>query len=247
MTPPQHYSRMVGLPPAMILAGGFGTRLRPVVDDRPKPMAAVVDRPFLDHLLRQLRAQDIHEIVMLTHYLGDIIEHYFGTGKNWGLTIRYIRDPKPLGTGGAVIHALHKLNWTGPFFLLNGDSFIDVDLNDFYRSVADNIGGLVLTRQSTPGKYGAITLRQDDTVERFSEKAPSAKGGLVNAGCYFLHPELFANRKATVCSLETDLFPEWIATHRLIKGYVCNGYFVDIGTPEDYRKFQDYMKQRGNV
>ncbi len=240
-----HTFPTTALPSAFILAGGFGTRLEPVVADRPKPMAIAGSKPFLEHLLRWLRAQGIRHVVLLVHHMGDMIESYFGTGAKWDLAIEYVRETQPLGTGGAVIQALMQLTWNRPFFLLNGDSFIDVDLTSFYNTITDQTGGMVLSPQSAAGKYGAVTLNTHGNVKRFSEKGTPLANGLVNAGCYFLQPALFRNLKPGACSLETDLFPRWILNRQPVKGYICKGFFIDIGTPEDYTRFQTYIKEHG--
>ncbi|MFH1982551.1 MAG: nucleotidyltransferase family protein [Pseudomonadota bacterium] len=231
------------LPPALILAGGLGTRLRPVVSDLPKPMAPAGGKPFLEHLLRWLGGQGIGRAVLLVHYMGAAIETHFGNGARWGITIDTVHEPEALGTGGAVVHAVTQLGLDGPFFLLNGDSFIDVDLDDFHRSIPDGENGMVLTHRSTPGKYGIVEMDPDGRITRFAEKGSRIGRGLVNAGCYFLQPGLFQGRPPIPCAIETDLFPEWIAAGTPIRGYPCDGFFIDIGTPDDYRRFQSHVEK----
>lgn len=240
MTPPLPLHT---LPAAVILAGGQGTRLRPVVRYVPKPMAAVGGKPFLEHLVVWLHGQGVRRVYLLTHYLGHLIERHFSTGEAWGLDIRCIREETPLGTGGAVAAALAAGAWDTPFLLLNGDSFIDVDLSGFVRAMAGHSAGMVLARCDDPSPYGAVSVAADGRILAFSEKRRAPGPGLINAGVYYLDPDLLKPWRGVRASLERDVFPALIASGRPVMGHICDGFFIDIGTPDNYRRFQNRLSE----
>jgi NDP-sugar pyrophosphorylase family protein len=238
--------------PAVILAGGLGTRLRPIIGDLPKALAPVVGRPFLAYQLGLLKRQDITRIVLCTGYGHDLIQTYCGDGAAFGVQILYSVEDKPLGTAGALQQARGYLN--GTFLVMNGDTYFAADLGallaNHKRGGAPATLALVEVPQAGPAKsagrstsrFGAVTLDVRGYVTQFAEKKRS-RAGLVNAGIYVLEPEIWAHFPPRVSlSLENDVFPS-LAEQRLLRGCVLQGYHVDIGTPESYSQFQRDVSQ----
>jgi NDP-sugar pyrophosphorylase family protein len=229
---------------AAILAGGLGTRLRSVVADRPKVLAPVGGRPFLRYLLDQLAAAAIPKVVLLTgHGAGQVREAIGDT--HGGLRLVYSAEPAPLGTGGALRHALPHLS--GPaVLLLNGDSYCDVDLEEFARfHRAEPAGvGMVLVRVPDASRFGRVRLGRTGRVIRFEEKAATRAPGWINAGVYLLDRALVAELPAGRLSLEHDLLPGWVA-RRHVRGFRCEGRFLDIGTPRSYAEAERFFRAAG--
>jgi NDP-sugar pyrophosphorylase family protein len=217
-----------------VLAGGLGTRLRAAVADRPKVLALVHGRPFLAYLLDQFAGAGVRQTVLLTGYMADRVEAEFGRAFA-GMSLAYSPEPQPLGTGGALRHALPLL--TRPTVLvLNGDSYCDLDPAAFF---AQHQGSgaeatLALTAVADASRYGKVRLSDDGRVERFEEKQAGAGPGWINAGVYLLARRLVEEVPAgRAVSLERDVFPGWAASGRC-RGYRAAGRFLDIGTPESY-------------
>ena len=221
---------------AMILAGGFGTRLREVVRDVPKPMALIAGKPFLEHQIRWLREQGIEDIVLCVHYMADTIKSYFGNGKKMGVDITYSEEETPLGTAGAIkkTERYHQRD----FLVLNGDSFSKIDLKSFLEFHASKRGIATMGLFNSPdtSHYGQVILNGDNVVD-FIEKTKS-QPGLINRGVYVFTPEIFDYMSPEVnSSLEREVFPR-LANERRLFGCVDDGYFIDIGRPETYAQFK---------
>lgn len=219
---------------AAILCGGLGTRLRPVVADRPKPLAPVHGRPFLTYLLDQLAAASVREVVLLTGYRSAQVRTALGD-RYAGMRLGYSAEPEPLGTAGAVRLALPRL--AGPtVLLLNGDSYCDVDLARFgasHRRRAADVS-LVLARVAEASRFGRVEVGRDGRVRRFREKEQAAGRAWINAGVYLIERGLLeALPPGRPLALERDLFPAWVAGVRFF-GFRCRGHFLDIGTPESF-------------
>jgi D-glycero-alpha-D-manno-heptose 1-phosphate guanylyltransferase len=217
-----------------VLAGGLGTRLRPVVNDRPKAMAPVAGRPFLEWLIEDLRRQGIRRLVLCTGYMSESIEGHFGSGRAWGVEIDYSRENTPLGTGGAVRLALAKLR-SSRFLVLNGDSFCDfnVQMLDNVHREHTAAATLWLVTVEESERFGAITIDSNQAITAFREKESVRKPGLINAGVYLLERWIFeSTAEGSAISLEKDVFPQFIG-HGLY-GVVGAGPFIDIGTPDSY-------------
>jgi len=219
---------------AIVLAGGKGTRLRSVVSDRPKPMAQVAGRPFVEWLLLALRAQGLRRVVLATGYKGEMIASYFGDGSRLGMELAYAQEEVPLGTGGAMRNAL-PLTTTARVLTLNGDSFRPFDVG---RLAAAHAGSgatatLWLVRMDDCRRYGTVEQAGDGRVLSFREKSPDLGAGLINAGVYlFERAALDAIPASTPVSLEGDVFPALIG--RRLYAAAGDGPFLDIGTPESY-------------
>lgn len=218
---------------AAILAGGLGTRLRPVVADRPKVMAEITGRPFLEYLLAQLAEAGCRSVVLCTGYLGEQIQSRFGTRFD-GVSLHYSREPQALGTGGALRLALPLLT-SEPVLAMNGDSYCAADLTAYWRwyCARQPVASLLLTEVGNASRYGSVLLDGDARVRQFREKSAAAGPGSINAGIYFLRRavlEMIAPDK--IVSLEYDIFPQLVGQG--LMGFVTQGRFLDIGTPEDF-------------
>ena len=233
---------MSGFPErAIILAGGFGTRLRSVVSDVPKPMAPVNGRPFLAYLLDAVIARGVTDITLAVGYKGETVEAGFGASRN-GATLRYSYEREPLGTGGAVALALEGYDGQDPIWILNGDTFFDADLGAVAKTHHDAGADvtLALKAMDLADRYGLVETDEGGRITRFREKQPDA-AGLINAGVYLLQPaalRLFGFPQRF--SLEKDFFERHLATLNVV-GVPQDGYFVDIGVPEDYERAQAHF------
>ncbi len=230
---------------AVVLAGGKGTRLRAVVSDRPKPMALVGGKPFLEWLIRDLRKQGVERLILSTGYMGETIESYFGSGQAFGLEIVYSREETPLGTGGAIKLALSKLQGRR-FFVLNGDSFCDFSLSAMLDVHLENAAAATLWLVSVEDsqRFGAVSINTDREITEFREKSAAGESGLINAGIYLLERHIIDPMPAgSAFSLERDLFPGLIG--KGILGVVGPGPFIDIGTPESYGLADQFINRRG--
>jgi D-glycero-alpha-D-manno-heptose 1-phosphate guanylyltransferase len=224
---------------AIILAGGFGTRLQAVVNDVPKPMAPINNEPFLNYIFAYLKHYNIENVVLSTGYLSEKISEYY-KNEYKGIKISYTKEVNPLGTGGGIRLALEKC-FTDNVLVLNGDSFFDVDLNSYYKqhSILKSNCSLALRSINNAARYGTIKLDDTFVVKAFKEKDNVDLPGLINGGVYILNRELFLNEtEANIAfSIEKDFFEKRINQLK-ISGFEYQGYFIDIGIPEDYKKAQ---------
>jgi NDP-sugar pyrophosphorylase family protein len=230
---------MVAKTPAVLLVGGLGTRLRSVLPTTPKPLAPLGKLSFLELLIRQLRSQGVSRVVLCTGHLADQIEREFGDGRKWNLTIEYSREPQPLGTAGAVKLAGRYLNGSSEFLVMNGDSFLEVDLGQLIQLYRRRhcLVTMAAVQVSNAGRYGTLQTDSNGRLIGFLEKTGSDQPGLINAGVYVFNHEILNCIPDGPASLEKDVFP-----HILNKGVyvqVQSGMFIDIGTPEDYVRAQE--------
>lgn len=225
---------------AAILAGGLGTRLRPVLTDRPKALAEVRGRPFLTYLLDQLADAGITRGVLCTGHLGDQVQAQFGDAYRT-LALKYSPEPAPLGTAGALRLALPLID-SSVVLALNGDSFCDANLNLFWdwhcRRAAR--ASLLLIRVPDSGRYGQVQVQANDVISGFKEKQDRGEPGWINAGLYLMDRQLLADiPSGRAVSLEHEIFPGWVG--RGLYGYQSEGRFLDIGTPEAYAEAQKFF------
>ncbi len=222
---------------ALILVGGLGTRLRKVVNNCPKPMMQVGGRPFLEYLILQLRRYNLTEIILSIGYLGNRIRKYFQNGRQWGVRIRYSEEEAPLGTGGAIKLA-EDLIKTDDFLVLNGDSYLDIDLNELIRfhKLQRALATLALVRVSRPDRYGVVEVDKDYHIMNFREKGAVSKSSLINGGIYIFHKEMFSSIPKGNISLEKNIFP--LLMGKRFYGRPHKVYFIDIGVPGDYDRLQ---------
>jgi D-glycero-alpha-D-manno-heptose 1-phosphate guanylyltransferase len=227
---------------AIILAGGFGTRLRPVVSDVPKPMAPVRQKPFLELLLTRLSRQGVTDVTLALGYLHQVVTGYFGNSFN-GVPLRYVVEETPLGTGGAIQNAISLFHDSEPVFVFNGDTLLDVDLKSFLRGYETSCAdvGIVLKHVADAARYGRVVLDRNGTgVERFEEKGICAPG-FINAGVYLVCKHFFSRFALSgKFSLEVDCFSKRVGEIKFFP-YITEGYFIDIGVPEDYERAADEL------
>jgi NDP-sugar pyrophosphorylase family protein len=230
---------------AVILAGGLGTRLRAVVSDRPKPMADAGGKPFLEYHLERLREQGYDQVVLCVGYMAGHIRDHFGDGRRWGVRVEYAVESEPLGTAGALANAAELVEGSEPFFLLNGDSWLDLDFRDLARRHRDHrqrdpdtAGSIVTVPVQDASAYGTLEVAPDGRVLAFHEKGHSGPGR-VNGGVYLLEPGVLGLiPQGRAVSIEKETFPLLLNRRQRLYGYPAAGFFVDIGTPEGYRLFQ---------
>lgn len=225
---------------AFVLCGGLGTRLRSVFSDRPKSMALVAGVPFLQLLLGNLRSQGISDVVLGTGYMAEQIEAFFRDGANLGLRIRYSREDRPLGTGGALKLAESVLS--DPVVVLNGDSYVDWSLAATIELFSKKDAAMAIVLQAVPdvSRYGSVTIDPDGRVTGFVEKGVRTGAGLINAGIYLLRKEIVTALPAgETVSLERDVFPELLGGK--VYGLVSEGLFIDIGIPADLQRAQTLL------
>jgi NDP-sugar pyrophosphorylase family protein len=226
---------------AVILAGGEGTRLRPLTLTVPKPVVPIVDRPFLRHQLDLLATADIHEIVFSVAYRPELVQAVFGDGRALGKRIHYAVEDTPLGTGGAVRNAVPYLDETTVVF--NGDVLTDVDLPAVVRMhrASGAVATLVLTPVDNPTVFGVVETDETGRVRRFVEKPPASEvtSNNINAGIYVLEKEVIERMPPGVpYSIERSFFPGLLASGDLVRAHVHRGYWIDIGTPQKYLQAQ---------
>ena len=225
---------------AIILAGGLGTRLRSVVNDRPKPMALIQGRPFMEYVARELVRSGITRIVFAVGYKGSMVEEHFGNGETFGFQALYAYEETLLGTAGAIRNAGQLIQ--GPeFFVLNGDTFYQIDYTRLTRCRQKlNLDmALVLRRVSDVSRYGEAVLDESGRLKAFNEKTAQKRPGTINGGIYLMKRELLETIPQGKVSLENDMIPQWMAQGRPLGGLVNDGYFIDIGIPEAYFQFQE--------
>ena len=224
---------------AVILAGGMGTRLRSIVSDRPKVMAEIAGRPFIEWLVLSLRQSGIRHILISIGYLGQSIVDYFHDGKDWGVSIQYSMECRPLGTGGALRQCLPLLS-PGPILVLNGDSYCHVNYQEYmdWYGQQKRAGSLVLVRVPRPERFGQVEMTDAGIISHFQEKGIRTDSPWINAGVYIFSPHILQGvSREEPLSLERDILPKWV--NRGLWGFPISGEFVDLGTPEGFHETQE--------
>ena len=234
---------------AILLAGGKGTRLRPLTVHTPKPIVPIFNRPFLYYQLDLLRqVPEIDEAILSLNYQPRRIEEIFGEGEGLGLRLRYVVEPIPLGTGGAIRYAGDQL--TESVVVFNGDVLTQVDLAAVLRLHRERRAKatIVLTPVENPRAYGLVETDAEGNIRRFLEKPGEDEitCNTINAGIYVLEPETFDRiPKDTAWSIERSFFPSLIERGETFVAYVYDGYWIDIGTPAKYAQVhRDIMDGR---
>jgi mannose-1-phosphate guanylyltransferase len=221
---------------ALILAGGEGTRLRPLTSTVPKPVVTLVDRPLIVYMLEWLTRHGIDDVILACGFMADGVRAVLGDGSSLGIRLRYIEEPEPLGTGGALKFAEDLLDER--FFMLNGDVLTDMDLTAqlAQHEATGARGTLALMEVEDPSAFGLVRLAEDASVREFVEKPQPHEidTNLVNAGAYILERDVLdvMGPAGTNISIERDVFP-LLVEHGLY-GFPTSGYWLDIGTPERY-------------
>lgn len=219
---------------AILLVGGFGTRLMPLTRNTPKPMLTVAGVPVTEHQLGMARKAGITEIVLATSYLSDVFIPYFGDGSKWGMKIKYAVEEVPLGTGGAIRNAAQFLESDEPVVVLNGDVLSSHDLEEQIRQHKKNDADVTLhlTQVEDARAFGCVPTDSQGRVTAFLEKMDNPVSNQINAGCYvFKRSIINAIPLNTVVSVERETFPQLVAKGAQVFGYLENSYWLDIGTP----------------
>lgn len=223
---------------AVVLSGGFGTRLRSVVSDVPKPMAPVAGRPFLAYLLDCIERQGYGHVVLATGYMHEKVEEYFGH-RYHNISIDYARETSPLGTGGAILNALQHCS-EEQVTVLNGDTLFLVDHDKLCRLADEKATGLAIAVRSVndAGRYGSVEVDAESRITAFREKDPAIGAGLINGGIYRLHRSLFDGwRCGQTFSFEKEIMQSRYREEAFY-AFATDAYFIDIGIPDDYARAQ---------
>jgi len=224
--------------PVLLLVGGMGTRLRPVLSGKPKPLAPVGDVPFLELLVLQLRSQELRHLVMCTGFQAGQIQQEFSDGRKWNVTIEYSEETRPLGTAGAIKLAERFVLQSPDFVVMNGDSFLQLDLRQliqFHRQHG-GLATIAVRRVTDAARYGTVQVDAQYRVTRFSEKMGTPEPGIINGGIYVFSREVLNHIPDGISSLEKDVLPGFVSQG--IFALEQTGIFIDIGTPEDYARAQ---------
>ncbi|MEI7990227.1 MAG: nucleotidyltransferase family protein [Chloroflexota bacterium] len=227
---------------AVVLAGGLGTRLRPVITNRPKCLAEVNGKPFLTFLLNQIAFTGIKHVVLCIGHLGEQVKATFGTNYRT-LSLEYSQETELLGTGGALRLAVPLLK-SGTVLALNGDSYCDLNLEDFWywHNQQHTPVSLALAMVENVSRYGQVRTNDDGRVTEFVEKGQAQGAGWINAGIYLLGYSMITSiPDGQVISLEKDIFPNWI--QKGLSGYRSPGRLLDIGTPESYAQAELFFAE----
>jgi NDP-sugar pyrophosphorylase family protein len=220
----------------VLLVGGLGTRLRSAVPSLPKTLASVGDKPFLELLVRQLGGQELRELVMCTGYLAEQIQEVFQDGSDFGAAIEYSKESVPLGTAGALKLAQRYVQNESEFLVINGDTFLEIDFNEFIFSHRKH-GGLAtmaVVPVDNSSRYGTVKVGSDGRILGFLEKTGQNAPGIINAGVYVFSNAALALIPHGPVSLERDVFP--LLMDQGFYAIEQRGMFIDIGTPDDYER-----------
>ncbi len=227
---------------AVLMAGGSGTRLRPLTCDLPKPMVPILNRPIAEHIINLLKKHQITEVIATLHYLPDVLRDYFQDGSNFGVQMTYaVEEDQPLGTAGCVKNIAELLDET--FLVISGDSITDFDLTAAiaFHKQKNSKATLILTRVPNPIEFGVVITDESGRISRFLEKPSSSEifSDTVNTGTYILEPEVLEYLPVnTECDFSKDLFPLLLLKDEPMYGYIAQGYWCDVGHLDAYREAQ---------
>ncbi len=227
---------------AVLMAGGSGTRLRPLTCELPKPMVPILNRPIAEHIVHLLKQHHIHEVITTLYYLPDVIRNHFQDGREFGIQMTYaVEEDQPLGTAGCVRNVAELLN--SPFLVISGDCITDFNLSAAiaFHQQQQAIATLVLTRVPNPLEFGVVITAPDGKIKRFLEKPSTSEvfSDTVNTGIYILEPEVLNYLPAQEESdFSKDLFPLLLEQGKPLYGYIAEGYWCDVGHLDAYREAQ---------
>lgn len=227
---------------AAVLVGGLGTRLQAVVSDRPKVMAAINGRPFLTYILDQINDAGLKDVILCVGYMGKYIEAEMGQTYR-KLTLRYSYEHEPLGTGGALRNAQGLIN-SDTILIMNGDSYCQYNLGKYlsFHEKNNTSASILLTFVGDTSRYGAVKINDHNHVLAFEEKGSFTGPGWINAGIYLMDRTTISGIPAkSFVSLEREIFPSLI--EKELYGFMNDGLFLDIGTPDDFAKAGGFLKQ----
>ena len=219
---------------AVILAGGKGTRLKPYATVFPKPLMPVGDKPILEVIIRQLSARNLKDIIIIVGHLGELIMNFFGDGSQMGVNIKYAKEDQPLGTAGGL--GLVKEELTETFIMVNGDTLTTLSFSELinYHKSNGAIATVALKKRESYIDFGIVELDSNDCIKKYTEK-PTIDH-LVSMGIYVFEPRVLEYIKLGEKLDFPDLIKVLISKGETVKGSVFDGYWLDIGRPEDYEK-----------
>lgn len=228
----------------VILAGGKGTRIRHLLQDRPKPMAEVYSKPFIVWILDFLAKQGFSQAIISTGYMGGVIQSYFNKFPHKKIHVNCIQEPTPLGTAGGFINAIrHSGVKASSWLVLNGDSLALANLQQFVSQIHGKsyIAGILALYMQDASRYGSLIYNANQYLVEFAEKKPGS--GMINAGIYYFdHDALTLFPKHSPLSFETDVFPQLLKNNIPIKIFEANTPFIDIGIPATLKKADSFIK-----
>ncbi len=227
----------------LVLAGGFGTRLKSVVDDVPKPLAPVGEAPFLKYQIEHWVSQGMDSFVFLLHHQADLINQFLVGCSESILSrsvVESITEPQPLGTGGAVAYAVHEFGLKGEFMVVNADTWLGSGIRELSQVGADAIA---VVSQRDVYRFGQVELDDDGFVSAFREKGGCHGEGWISAGMSILSADHFKDWQGGYLSLEKEIFPNLIVNRKL-RAVQLKTDFIDIGVPEDYRRFCRWQENK---
>ena len=234
---------------AILLVGGFGTRLMPLTKNTPKPMLTVAGVPVTEHQIAMAKAAGITEIVLATSYLSEVFIPYFGDGSKWGIKMKYAVEKEPLGTGGAIRNAAQLLDTNESVVILNGDVLSSHNLTEQIRQHEAHGADVTLhlTEVEDARAFGCVPTDSNGRVTAFLEKMENPVTNQINAGCYVFNPRIISTIPLdTVVSVERETFPQLVEIGAKVFGFVENAYWLDIGTPRALLKASlDIVKRSG--
>ena len=218
----------------ILLVGGFGTRLKPLTDESPKPMLPVAGLPVTEHQILAAKKAGVHTLVLASSYLAEIFTPYFGDGAKWGMKILYAVEKEPLGTGGAIRNAAELLGRDEPVVIFNGDVLSRHSIADQIKFHTDNKADVTLHLIDVEDAraFGCVPTDAEGRVTAFLEKMDNPVTNSINAGCYVFSPDVIDKIPlGTVVSVERETFPALVASGRSVFGYKEQSYWLDVGTP----------------
>ena len=225
---------------ALILAGGMGKRLRPLTDDKPKPMIPISNKPILEWQIDWLKSHNVRDIVLCTGYMGDNISAYFGNGEKFDVNIEYSKEEEPLGTGGALMQSRSLLESHSNFLVMNGDVMTDIDPHSLIQNLTDKlIGTIAVVALRSP--FGEIEIQENGLISSFTEK-PILNDHWINAGIYCFSNNVFGYL-SNVGSLESDVFPI-LATENKLSAIKQND--IKWRSIDSHKDIEEAQKEFGN-
>ena len=233
------------------MAGGEGTRLRPLTSNQPKPMLPLANRPMMEHVVALAAQHGFEDVVVTVAFMANAIRNYFGDGSEFGVRMAYATEPTPLGTAGSILNAREQLDER--FLVISGDVLTDMDLSarSGHTSRRGRIGTIALKSVDDPLEFGIVITDETGTIERFLEKPTWGQvfSDTINTGIYVLEPEIFDFiAPGHPVDFSADVFPDVLAAGRPLFGHVAEGYWEDVGTLEAYlRSHQDVMDGKVQV
>ena len=220
----------------LVLAGGFGTRLKTILPNEPKALAPINNEPFLRIQIQNWKRQGLTSFVFLLHHQADRIVSFLNKERTALLKdckVRWLVESSPMGTGGAIAFAVKELNLSGDFLVTNADTWIGNGITEFSEI---NSSAIAVVKINDASRFGSIKLDIQCNITAFNEKCSNSLGGFISAGLYQLNSELFKSWNGLPFSLEKNLF-QALVTRRMLKAVKLNTDFIDIGVPEDYYRF----------